>query len=64
MNINCFLFNDFETLDIFGPVEVFGKVEEYEVKYYSMNGGNIIDLFNNVLNRSVIVYNTTNQGHS
>jgi putative intracellular protease/amidase len=42
MNINCLLFDDFETLDLFGPVEVFGKVEEYEIKYYSINGGNII----------------------
>ncbi|MDR0869123.1 MAG: DJ-1/PfpI family protein [Planctomycetota bacterium] len=42
MNVNCLLFNDFETLDLFGPVEVFGKVEEYSIKYYSMNGGNII----------------------
>jgi putative intracellular protease/amidase len=50
MNINCFLFNDFETLDIFGPVEVFGKVEEYEIKYYSMNGGNIISKQNTQVN--------------
>jgi putative intracellular protease/amidase len=41
VDINCLLFNDFETLDIFGPVEAFGKIEEYEIKYYSMNGGNI-----------------------
>ena len=28
MNINYLLFQDFETLDIFGSVEVFGKVED------------------------------------
>ena len=39
MNINCLVFNDFETLDLFGPVEVFGKIEEYIINYYSINGG-------------------------
>jgi putative intracellular protease/amidase len=41
MDINCLVFNDFETLDIFGPVEVFGKVEECCLKYFSINGGTI-----------------------
>jgi putative intracellular protease/amidase len=39
MNINCLVFDDFETLDLFGPVEVFGKCNECYVKYYSINGG-------------------------
>jgi putative intracellular protease/amidase len=39
MDINCLLFDKFETLDLFGPVEVFGELEEYTVKYFSMNGG-------------------------
>jgi len=39
MNINCLVFNDFETLDLFGPVEVFGKIEECIINYYSINGG-------------------------
>ena len=39
MNINVLLFDDFETLDIFGPVEVFGKVEDYTLFYYSWKGG-------------------------
>ena len=43
MNINCLLFNDFETLDLFGPVEVFGKVDNCSIKYFSINGGNIIN---------------------
>jgi putative intracellular protease/amidase len=43
MDINCLLFNDFETLDLFGPVEVFGKVEECCLKYFSMNGGKIVN---------------------
>ncbi len=40
MDINIILFNDFETLDAFGPVEIFGKLtEEYTLKYYSLLGG-------------------------
>jgi putative intracellular protease/amidase len=42
MDVNCLLFNDFETLDLFGPVEVFSKVDEYNLKYFSMDGGNIV----------------------
>jgi putative intracellular protease/amidase len=39
MNLNCLLFNDFETLDLFGPVEVFGKLEGCDINYFSLNGG-------------------------
>ena len=39
MIINVVLFHNFETLDIFGPVEVFGKADEWEIKYYSLDGG-------------------------
>ena len=39
MSINIILFPDFETLDVFGPVEVFGKVENYTIQYYSQQGG-------------------------
>jgi putative intracellular protease/amidase len=46
MDINCLLFNDFETLDFFGPVEVFSKIEEYTIKYYSITGGTIINTQN------------------
>ena len=39
-SFNIILFNDFETLDAFGPVEVIGKLsKEYYLKYYSLNGG-------------------------
>jgi putative intracellular protease/amidase len=42
MNIAILLFDDFETLDVFGPVEVFGRlVDNYTVKFYSLNGGQI-----------------------
>ena len=39
-NFNIILFNDFETLDAFGPVEVIGKLPDiYCLKYYSLTGG-------------------------
>lgn len=41
MKVNVLLFPDFETLDAFGPVEVFGCMEEYELHYTSMSGGSI-----------------------
>ncbi|API86829.1 DJ-1/PfpI family protein [Francisella uliginis] len=41
-NIVIVLFNDFETLDVFGPVEVLGSFKEYfKLEYYSLEGGNI-----------------------
>lgn len=43
MNINCLLFNNFETLDIFGPVEVFGKTNDCCMNFYSIKGGEIIN---------------------
>ena len=37
---NVILFNDFETLDVFGPVEVIGKLDKlYAIEYYSEHGG-------------------------
>ena len=42
MNVNILLFNDFETLDVFGAVEILGKVEDYKLHYYSKNGGTIV----------------------
>lgn len=42
MNIAVLLFDDFETLDVYGPVEVFGRlVDLYTIKFYSLNGGQI-----------------------
>jgi putative intracellular protease/amidase len=35
------IFDDFELLDLFGPIEVLGNIEEYRVKYFSMNGGTV-----------------------
>ena len=47
VNINCILFNGFETLDLFGPVQVFGRCDECCVKYFSMDG-KIIKSYQNV----------------
>ena len=38
--ISAILFNDFETLDVFGPIEIFGRLKEYfNPQFYSPNGG-------------------------
>lgn len=39
MDINIFMFDGFETLDIFGPIEILGRVEEFSLKYFSQYGG-------------------------
>ena len=45
MYVNIVLFDDFETLDAFGPAEVFGKLpEEFHIRYLSVSG----DVINSV----------------
>ena len=40
MVVNVFLFDDFEVMDAFGPVEVFGRVpEHFYIRYISLRGG-------------------------
>lgn len=40
MHVAVLLFEDFETLDVFGPVEIFGILKEhYQVGFYSLSGG-------------------------
>lgn len=40
MNVNILLFDDFETLDAFGPAQVFGKApDHFYMNYLSVNGG-------------------------
>ena len=40
--VSVLLFDNFETLDVFGPVEIFWVwKEEYEVYFYSLDGGMI-----------------------
>ena len=43
MDLLVLLFNDFETLDVFGLVEILGKLEDIEnIRFISVNGGPII----------------------
>lgn len=40
MEIAVVLFDNYETLDVYGPVEIFGRlVDKYEIKFYSLGGG-------------------------
>lgn len=40
IDFNVFLFDDFETLDVFGPVEIIGKMDDvYQMKFFSIKGG-------------------------
>jgi transcriptional regulator GlxA family with amidase domain len=40
MVVNIFLFDDFETMDAFGPAQVFGELpEHFLIRYLSGNGG-------------------------
>ncbi len=42
MKLAVLLFDDFETLDVYGPVEIFGRLTElYSIRFYSLNGGQI-----------------------
>ncbi len=39
-NVAVLLFDNFETLDVFGPVEIFGIMkEQYVISFYSLDGG-------------------------
>lgn len=40
MTVAILLFNNFETLDAFGPAEIFGRLtDHYQVSFYSLTGG-------------------------
>ncbi|MEP7377055.1 MAG: DJ-1/PfpI family protein [Chitinophagaceae bacterium] len=40
MNVAILLFEEFETLDVFGPVEILGRLKgKYQISFYSMSGG-------------------------
>lgn len=39
VHVDCIVFDDFETLDLFGPVEIFGKIDGVKVRMYSRKGG-------------------------
>lgn len=40
IDIAFIMFEDYETLDVFGPAEIFGRlVDKYTLKFYSLEGG-------------------------
>ena len=40
MNVAVLLFEDFETLDVFGPVEILGRLTDYyQISFFSLHGG-------------------------
>ena len=40
MKVAILLFEDFETLDVFGPVEILGRLKDhYQISFYSLGGG-------------------------
>lgn len=41
MDINILLFHDFETLDAFGPIEIFSRIDEYRLRFLSAERGMI-----------------------
>lgn len=46
-NITALVFNNYETLDLFGVVEVFGRFpDRYRIQYASLNGGIITNAAN------------------
>ena len=42
MNVTVLVFDNFETLDVFGPVEIFGRLNDlYSIVFCSLEGGMI-----------------------
>jgi putative intracellular protease/amidase len=40
MEVSILLFDNFETLDVFGPVEILGRLaDKYRLRFFSMEGG-------------------------
>jgi putative intracellular protease/amidase len=40
MNLAVLLFDDFETLDVFGPVEIFGRLKDhFQISFYAQKAG-------------------------
>ena len=59
--ITALVFDDFETLDLFGPIEMFGSLpEHYRIQFTSMSGG-IIRSKHGVLMQTVAVSELAHQ---
>lgn len=39
MKLQAILFEGFETLNVFGPVEILGRTGEIDISFYSLLGG-------------------------
>lgn len=53
MKVAVLLFEEFETLDVFGPVEIFGRLNnDYQIKFYSLDGGDISNSHGVTINTS------------
>ena len=39
MTINFLFFENYETLDIFGPIEILARIDDVKTNYVSMQGG-------------------------
>ncbi|HWS28939.1 MAG TPA: DJ-1/PfpI family protein, partial [Clostridia bacterium] len=39
MDVNILLFQNFETLDVFGPIEILGHIDAYRLRFISVDGG-------------------------
>jgi putative intracellular protease/amidase len=46
VQVNCLVFDDFELLDLFGPVEALGNIADSAVRYFSVNGGMVTGRLN------------------
>lgn len=42
MDVNLLLFDGFETLDAFGPIEILGRIEGFKLTYCSHFGGTVV----------------------
>lgn len=42
MLINAILFDNFTSLDLFGPVDILARVPDTQVRYYSLAGGPVV----------------------
>lgn len=55
MNVAILLFEEFETLDVFGPVEILGRLKnDYSIRFYSLSGGDITNSHGVTINTRIL----------
>jgi transcriptional regulator GlxA family with amidase domain len=59
--ISTLLFNNFETLDVFGPIEILGRLKDhFNPQFYSQNGGIIVSSQNvSIMTKPISDINST-----